>query len=129
MWGEALFCSVYVLNRLPTDSLKCTPYKIWEKQKPNIKLCKYLEVMHLLKRLDPLKKLEERSKRLYFVGYAPNGYRLWNPKEKKIIIARDVRFQETSLTENENTNIRKVKFFQSNENSEEGRILSEEEDS
>jgi len=72
-----------------------------------------------VKRLDSLKKLEERSKRLYFVGYTPNGYRLWNPKEKKIIIARNVRFQETSLKENENINIRKVKFFQSNENTEE----------
>jgi len=37
MWGEALYCSVYVLNRLPTDSLKCTPYEMWEKRKPNIK--------------------------------------------------------------------------------------------
>jgi len=123
-----LFCSVYVLNRLPTNSLKCTPYEMWEKR--NIKTMQIFGSIAFVKRLDPLKKLEERSKRLY-LEYAPNGCRLWNPKKKKIIyiIARDVRFQETSLKENENTNIRKVKFFQSNENTEEERILSEEEDS
>jgi len=29
---------------------------------------------------------DEKSKKLYFVGYAPNGYRLRNPEKKKIII-------------------------------------------
>jgi len=96
MWREALFCSVYVLNRLPTNSLKCTPYEMWEKR--NIKTMQIFGSIAFVKRLDPLKKLEERSKRLY-LEYAPNGCRLWNPKKKKIIyiIARDVRFQETSL--------------------------------
>lgn len=28
------------------------------------------------------------------IGYAPNGYRLWDKKSRKIIIARDVKFDE-----------------------------------
>ena len=48
----------------------------------------------------PLKKLEKRSKKLLFVGYAPNRYRLWNQEEKKIIIARNVKFEESRIEEN-----------------------------
>lgn len=67
---------------------------MWEKRKPNIKTMQSFGGIVYAKRLGPLKKLEDRSKKLYFVGYAPNRYRLWNPDEKKIITARDVRFQE-----------------------------------
>lgn len=45
-----------------------------------------------VKILGSLKKLEKRSKKLLFVGYAPKW--LWNQEEKKIVIARDVRFEE-----------------------------------
>lgn len=61
-----------------------------------------------VKRLGLLKKLEERNKKLYFVGYAPNGYRLWNPQKKKIIIARDVKFLETNISENKNLKPEKI---------------------
>lgn len=28
MWGEALYCSVNIVNRLPTSTLDCTPYEL-----------------------------------------------------------------------------------------------------
>lgn len=44
--------------------------------------------------LGPLKKLDDRSEKFIFLGYAPNGYRLWNPRKRKIVISRDVKFEE-----------------------------------
>lgn len=40
--------------------------------------------------LGHIKKLDPRSKRYIFVGYAPNGYRLWDEHARKIVIHRDV---------------------------------------
>lgn len=31
------------------------------------------------------------------IGYAQNWYRLWNPRTEKIIIPRDVKFDETKI--------------------------------
>lgn len=31
------------------------------------------------------------------VGYAPKGYRLWDVGETRIVIARDVKFEEDSF--------------------------------
>lgn len=94
MWGEALYCSVYILNRLPTKELNCIPYEMWEKRKPNIKTMQVFGSIAYVKNMGPLKKLDIRSRKLIFVGYAPNGYRLWSKDERKIIINRDVRFEE-----------------------------------
>lgn len=30
------------------------------------------------------------------IGYANNGYKLWNPKTDEIIVSRDVRFDENN---------------------------------
>ena len=43
-----------------------------------------------------LKKLDERNKKLKLVGYTENGYRLWDDKERKIGIRRDVIFNEVT---------------------------------
>lgn len=37
---------------------------------------------------------EESTTELTMVGYAPNGYRLWDLGERRIVIARDVMFKE-----------------------------------
>lgn len=50
--------------------------------------------------LEPLKKLDERSKKYIFVEYAPAEYRLWNPEEKKIKIARDIKFKYAMYKDN-----------------------------
>ena len=44
------------------------------------------------------KKLEDKSRKLVFVGYddKSKAYRLYNPKDKRIEISRDVQFDENS---------------------------------
>lgn len=44
--------------------------------------------------LGQLRKLDDRSKKYVFMGYVPNGYRLWNSEKGKIVIARDVKIEE-----------------------------------
>lgn len=73
MWGEALYTSAYLLNRTPTDALKVTPYEMWERKKPNIKNLQLFGCEAYAKILEPLKKLDERSKKYIFVGYALTG--------------------------------------------------------
>lgn len=92
MWGEALYTSVYLLNRSPTDRLKVTPYEMWEGRKPNMKNLQLFGCEAYAKVLGPLKKLDQRSEKYVFIGYAPVGYRLWDAQKQKIKIARDVKF-------------------------------------
>lgn len=105
MWGEALYTATYIINRSPTQSLKVTPYEMWEKKKPNLKNLQIFGCMTYAKSLGPLKKLEKRSKSYIFVGYAPNGYRLWDKEKRRIQIARDVTcvesYKEKTLTQEE----------------------------
>ncbi|GBN09716.1 hypothetical protein AVEN_51340-1 [Araneus ventricosus] len=35
------------------------------------------------------------------IGYTPNGYRLWDIKERKIVLSRDVIFDEESFISKE----------------------------
>lgn len=94
MWREALYTSVYLTNRSPTDTLKTTPYEMWEGKKPKLKHLQLFGSETFAKILKPLKKLEKRSKSHIFVGYAPTRYRLWDEKKRKIKIARDISTSE-----------------------------------
>ena len=52
--------------------------------------------------LGDLKKLDERGRKGIFVGYAVNGYRIWDRESKKIYVSRDVTFFGIQNKENEN---------------------------
>ena len=49
--------------------------------------------------LGSLRKLDERSKKL--VGFTKSGYRLWNEKKRKIVIRKDVIFNEVTEKDKE----------------------------
>lgn len=97
LWGEALYASMFTLNRSPTNALKNskTPYEMWYGFKPDaskLKIFGCVAYAHIPK--EHCSKLDKRSMNLAMVGYAPSGYRLWNEKTNKVIISRDVRFDE-----------------------------------
>lgn len=58
--------------------------------------------------LDPQKKLDERSRELTFVGYTPVGYRLWDLQKRKIVIAKDVKFEKINTTRTSKTELRRA---------------------
>ncbi|KAK9074991.1 hypothetical protein SSX86_003310 [Deinandra increscens subsp. villosa] len=98
LWGEAVRHTVYILNRIPTKAVKdTTPYESWKKTKPNLQ---YLKIFGCLAHVKVMsghqKKLEDRSTPMVYLGKEQNSkaYRLLNPKTSKLVISRDVVFQE-----------------------------------
>jgi hypothetical protein len=99
-WGEALRSAVYLINRRPTSALdgNVTPAEIWYGYKPDlskIKLFGCVAYCHVDKEVR--KKLDDRSSKMVMIGYANNGYRLWDPMREKVIVAKHVKFFENEL--------------------------------
>lgn len=98
LWCEALQCSVYELNRLPTKSLPKgqTPAKIFlgKSEIDKIKIFGSC-VWHTV--LPKQNKLEKRAEKGVLVGYCGGGYRVWLPGERKVIRSRDVRIDESTM--------------------------------
>lgn len=97
-WGEAVSTVVFILNRCPTKSLKnATPEEAWLGVKPDVshfRIFGSLCFRHLPKQVR--KKLDDRSEQMIFLGYHPTGsYKLYDPRAQKIIMNRDVLFDET----------------------------------
>ena len=91
----------YLINQSPSTAIGCKiPQEVWKGHpchyyKLNFFGCDAyaLILKHQHSKLDP------KSKRYIFVGYGDGikGYRLWDPTTHKIIINRDVKFNESSL--------------------------------
>lgn len=103
MWGEAIRVAAYLTNRSPSDTIDVTPVEKWTLRKPNLSNLQVFGCNAYAKVLGQTKKLDERSRKYIFVGYAPNGYRLWDERKRKVIIARDVVFEEQEIKMKENT--------------------------
>ena len=129
MWGEAAYTATYLLNRSPTKLLDITPYEMWNRKKPDLNLLKLFGCTAHAKVLGTLKKLDNRSRKLVFVGYSPKGYRLWDTKKRKIILSRDVKFEEKIEVETEENKRYKQCFLDKIEDSEEEEKEAEEEGS
>lgn len=94
LWGEAVRTAAYLTNRSPTETLQQkTPFEMWNERKPNLKYVQLFGTTAHAKQTGYLKKLDERSKKLIFIGYAPQGYRLYDSISKQVIISRDVIFE------------------------------------
>ncbi|CAL8999643.1 unnamed protein product [Prunus brigantina] len=106
-WVEAINTAVYLLNRCPSKSLKkVTPFEAYTGRKPGITHLKIFGSpchVHILSALRH--KLEENSHKCIFVGYEiyEKGYRLFDPKSRKIILSKDVHFDEDASWKWENT--------------------------
>jgi hypothetical protein len=99
-WGEAILTVNYLQNRLPTLALAqhLTPFELWYGFKPNITHlrvfgCKAFAYIDK----DIRKKLDSTIKECRFLGYndSSKAYKLESIEDKRVIIARDVKFIET----------------------------------
>ncbi|KAL0345416.1 UNVERIFIED_CONTAM: Retrovirus-related Pol polyprotein from transposon TNT 1-94 [Sesamum radiatum] len=99
-WAEAIHTAAYVLNRSPTSALtRQTPFEAFHGRKPKVSHFKVFGcVAHVLIPSQKRSKLDENSVKCIFVGYSleTKGYRFYNPKAKKLLISRDVVFDEKS---------------------------------
>lgn len=104
-WAEAVSYIVYTLNRTSTRLLDdFTPYEAWTDQIPSVShmrpfgcLC-YIHVPDALR-----KKLDPKSRRGLFMGYADNSkaYRVWDIEKKTVVLSRDVHFDERSFQDSD----------------------------
>jgi hypothetical protein len=101
LWTEVVSTACYLINRSPSTAIGCKiPQEVW-KGHP----CDYSKLKvfgcdaYALAPKHQRSKLDPKSKRYIFVGYGDGtkGYILWDPTTHKIIINRDVKFNESSL--------------------------------
>jgi hypothetical protein len=99
-WGEAVSTAVYLLNRAPTQSVTgMTPYEAWHGARPDVSHLRTFGCIAHVKDVRPLlKKLEDRSRPMVFLGYeqGSKAYRCYDPVAKRVCISRDVVFDETA---------------------------------
>jgi len=98
-WPEAVQYAVYILNRSPSKALKeITPEEKWSNWKPSVE---HLRIFGCLAyALVPYQrriKLDEKSIKCVMFGVSKESkaYRLYDPATGKILISRDVHFDET----------------------------------
>ncbi|KAB2622242.1 hypothetical protein D8674_024424 [Pyrus ussuriensis x Pyrus communis] len=98
LWCEAVNTSVYLLNRSPTKAVQnTTPFEKFSGRKPGVKHLKVFgSVCYSLIPGNLRHKLEETSVMGVFIGYGTceKGYRVLNPLTQKVLLSRDVIFDE-----------------------------------
>ena len=99
-WGEAVSTAVYLLNRSSSKAIGGkTPYQLWNGVTPAVEhLRTFGCIAHVKVNTPHLKKLDDRSRRMVFVGYEPGSkaYRVYDPTTRRLHISRDVVFEEAA---------------------------------
>ncbi|KAL5757330.1 hypothetical protein ACOSP7_019941 [Xanthoceras sorbifolium] len=119
-WAEAASTACHLVNRSPSTAIGIkTPEELWSGKPAEYSDLKVFGCPAYAHINDG--KLEPRSKRCIFIGYPSGvkGYKLWcpDPKSPKVIISRDVVFDESAmLYPVKETSTRKEIFVSSNTN-------------
>jgi transposase InsO family protein len=99
LWEEAVKTACYLSNRVPTRALyRITPFEVYTSQHPNLAHLRVFGSAAFI-HVQDRKKLDPKSRQLVFVGYdlQTKGYRCLDFLAKKIVISRDVIFNENKL--------------------------------
>ncbi|CAL5417495.1 unnamed protein product [Camellia sinensis] len=97
-WGEAVRVACYLINRSPSVPLNFQiPEEVWSGREisySHLRVFGCKAFAHVSK--EHRQKLDDKATPCIFIGYGDEefGYRLWDPKHKKVIRSRDVVFQE-----------------------------------
>lgn len=100
-WPEAVDWSIYILNRSPTFSVQnMTPEEAWSRQKPSVDYFRIFGCVAYAHVPDQKRiKLDDKGEKCIFLGVSnqSKAYKLYNPITKKIVISRDVIFDEDAI--------------------------------
>jgi len=97
-WAEAASTACYLINRSPSIALnKKTPIEVWSGSPADYSQLRvfgctaYAHVDN--------GKLEPRAVKCIFLGYKSGvkGFKLWNPETQKVVISRNVIFNESAM--------------------------------
>jgi transposase InsO family protein len=102
-WPEAVKWATYVMNRSPTLNVKnMTPEEAWSGVRPSVHFFRvFWCICHVHIHDNQRKKLDNKSKKCVLLGVSEESkaYKLYDPVDKKIIISRDVVFEESKAWE------------------------------
>ena len=98
-WAEAVSCAIYLRNRSPNRNVRDqTPQEAWSGRKPSVKHLRILgSIAYVHVPYQRRAKLDDdRSVKYVFVGYdtSSKGYKLYNPSNNKVVVSRDIEFNE-----------------------------------
>lgn len=104
-WAEAAMTAVYLINRIPKSKNVRSANEKWYNKEIILRDLKIFgEKVYAYIPKEKRDKLEEKSEECIFMGYTSNGYRLYNLKKTKIVIARDVIFSDNEIFDVSNSN-------------------------
>lgn len=102
-WPEAVKWSVHVLNRSPTYVVQnMTPEEAWNGRRLSVEHFRMFGCIAYAHVPDEKrKKLDDKGEKCVFLGVSTQSkaYKLYNPNTKKIIISRDVVFDDENIWE------------------------------
>ena len=100
LWGEAVATAVYLLNRCPTKNVEgMTHFEAWHGKKPAVHHLKVFGCIAHIRNSSPhLKKVEDRSRKMIFIGYeaGSKAYRAYDPTTNRVHVSRDIVFDEAA---------------------------------
>jgi transposase InsO family protein len=101
-WAETVDMACYIINRSPRVALdgKVTE-EVWIGQEVDYSFMRIFRCpayVHISG--EDRSKLDPKSKKCIFLGFKKwvKGYKLWDPVAQKVVISRDVVFDEKSMT-------------------------------
>ncbi|GAU32260.1 hypothetical protein TSUD_53880 [Trifolium subterraneum] len=98
LWPEAVNWAVHILNRCPTFAVKdMTPQEAWSGSKPSVSHFKVFGCIAYVHIPDNLrKKIDEKSTVCIHLGISEESkaFKLYDPVKEKIVISKDVKFDE-----------------------------------
>eukprot|EP00794_Sanderia_malayensis_P020790 gene20790-22828_t len=105
-WAESVSTACYVQNRLPVTSVGVSPFERWYGRKPTVKHLRGFGCTAFALKPNPYRrKMEAKSEQMRFLGYqkGTKSYRLYDEKNKCLVIRRDVVFKEVNFKGDEIT--------------------------
>ncbi len=100
-WADAVSMACFLINRSPRVTLEGkVAEEVWtgnEVDYSSLRVFGCPAYMHVSS--DERSKLDPKSRQCIFLGYEKGvkGYKLWDPKANKVVISRDVVFDEKSM--------------------------------
>lgn len=92
-WAEAAQTAVYLINAIPKGNNTKSANELWDGKQIDLnKLRIFGETAMVHIPGEKRKKLDEKSEEGIFLGYEPNGYRIYIKSSKRVTIAKDVVF-------------------------------------
>jgi hypothetical protein len=100
-WIDAISTAIYMINRGSSVPLSHRLLEeVWSEKEVNFSHLKIFGcVLYMFINPDAHNKLDAKSRKCYFVGYEDEafGSRFWDDQNRKIIISRNVIFNELAV--------------------------------